>query len=128
MPTKARIRPPGEPEAVSQERWLRSASDATTLRRAAAVVRDGGDVLDGADLQAGGLDGADRGLTTGARALDEDVDLAHAVLLRTTRGGLGRHLRRERGRLAGALEADVARGRPGDHVAGRVGDRDDRVV
>src|SRR5207245_8172277 len=44
------------------------------------------------------------------------------------RGGLGRHLRRERRRLARALEAHLAGARPGDHVAHRVGDRDDRVV
>src|SRR3954454_10959009 len=104
------------------------ASDATALRRAAAVVRGGGDVLDRADLQAGGLDGADRGLAAGARTLHEDVDLAHAVLLGATRGGLGGHLRGERSRLAGALEADLAGGRPRDHRTGRVGDRDDGVV
>ena len=47
----------------------------------------GGDVSDGPDLQASGLQGADRGLATGARALDEDVDLLQAVLLRLARGG-----------------------------------------
>src|SRR5690606_9021301 len=104
------------------------ASDAAALRRAAAVVRGRGDVLDGADLEARGLQGADRGLTTGARPLDEHVDLAHAVLLGAAGGRLGGHLRGERRGLPGALEADVAGGGPGDHVAGRVGDRHDRVV
>src|SRR5699024_7042046 len=68
-------------------------SDAPTLRRTATVVRCRGDVLDGTDLQAGGLQRADRGLATGARPLDEDVHLAHAVLHGTARGGLGGHLR-----------------------------------
>src|SRR5690349_10432676 len=104
------------------------ASDATTLRRTAAVVRGRGDVLDGADLEARGLQGADGGLTTGTRALDEHVDLAHAVLLGAAGGRLGGHLRGERRGLPGALEADVAGGGPGDHVSGRVRDGHDRVI
>src|SRR5690606_35746918 len=70
----------------------------------------------------------DRGLTARARALDEHVDLAHAVLLRLAGGVLGGQLRGERRRLARPLEADMARRRPGEHVALRVGDRHDRVV
>src|SRR5690606_6648510 len=64
----------------------------------------------------------------GTGALDEDVDLAHAVLHGTAGGVLGGHLRRERGGLAGALEPHVAGAGPGDHIPLRVGDRDDRVV
>src|SRR5829696_3139762 len=104
------------------------ASDPAPLGRAAAVVRLRGDVLDGADLQAGRLQGTDRGLPAGAGALDEHVDLAHAVLGSLARGVLGGHLGGERGGLARALEADMAGGGPADHVAHRVGDRDDRVV
>ena len=44
------------------------------------------------------------------------------------RGGLGGHLGGIRRGLAGALEAHLAGGGPGDHRTGRVGDRDDRVV
>src|SRR5690606_11846408 len=106
----------------------RVGSDAAALRRPAAVVRGRGDVLDGADLETRGLQGPDGGLTTGARALDEHVDLAHAVLLGAAGGRLGGHLRGERRGLPGALEADVAGGGPGDHVAARVGDRNDGVV
>src|SRR6059058_3680377 len=103
-------------------------SDPPALRGTAAVVRHRGDVLDLPDLEAGGLQRADRGLTAGAGTLDEDVDLLHAVLLRLARAVLGGHLRRERRGLARALEADVAGGGPTDHVALWVGDRDDRVV
>src|SRR3954454_6952975 len=103
-------------------------SDAAALGRAHTVVRHGGHVLDGADLQAGGGQGPDGGLATGARALDEHVDLAHAVLHGAPGGGLGGHLGGERRRLARALEAHLAGGRPRDHGAGRVRDRDDRVV
>src|SRR6478736_5874750 len=107
---------------------LLSASDSTTLGRTAAVVRLRGDVGDRPDLEARGLQRPDRRLAARARALDEDVDLLHAVLLRLARAVLSGHLRRERRGLARALEADVAGGGPGDHVALRVGDRDDRVV
>src|SRR5919107_2321933 len=95
--------------------YLSRISDAATLGRADTVVRRGRDVADRADLEAGRGQGADRGLTTGARALDEDVDLAHAVLHRAAGGGLGGLLRGVRGGLARALETDVAGGGPADH-------------
>src|SRR3954452_25061010 len=103
-------------------------SDSPPLRRAASVVGNWCHVGDRADLQADRLKRPDRGLAAGAGTLHEHVDLAHAVLLRAASGGLGRHLRGERRRLAGALEAHLAGARPGDHVAHGVGDRDDRVV
>src|SRR5947209_4495564 len=113
---------------VVSPRSRSGASDAAALGRTAAVVGRGGDVLDGPHLEAGRLQGTDRRLAARARALDEHVDLAHAVLLRPARRRLGGHLRREGGGLARALEADLARGRPRDHGTGRVGDGDDRVV
>src|SRR3954451_12668534 len=85
-----------------------SRSDPAPLGRAAAVVRDGGDVGNRADLEADSPERADRGLAARARALDEDVDGLHPVLHRPTTGGLGGHLRGVRGRLAGALEPDGA--------------------
>src|SRR5215203_2858036 len=57
-------------------------SDAAALRRTAAVVRLRRHVVDRAHLEAGGLQRADRGLAARTRALHEDVDLLHAVLLR----------------------------------------------
>src|SRR5690606_12647380 len=74
------------------------------------------------------LERTDRGLTAGAGALDEDVDLLHAVLLGTASGGLGGELRREGRRLARALEADLARRGPRDDGTRGVRDRHDRVV
>src|SRR5690349_4876725 len=105
-----------------------SSSDPAPLGRAAAVVRYGRDVLDRADLESRRLQRTDRGLTARAGSLDEDVHLAHAVLLRLAGRRLGGHLRGERRRLARALEADVAGGGPADHRTRGVGDRDDRVV
>src|SRR6266540_28514 len=92
------------------------ASHPTALGGTAAVVGDRGDVLDPLDLEAG------------AGPLHEDVHLADAVLLGPARRLLGSELGRERGRLARALEADVARRRPGDRVPLRVRDGHDRVV
>src|SRR5262249_35691361 len=103
-------------------------SDPAPLGRAAAVVGDRSDVLDGAHLQAGRLQRPDRGFPAGAGALHEHVDLAHAVFHGPARGGLRGHLRRVRRRLARSLEAHLPGGGPGDHVADGVGDRDDRVV
>src|SRR5215831_15862246 len=103
-------------------------SDPAPLRRPAAVVRNGRDVLDRPDLQAGRLQGPDGGLPPRAWALDEHVNLAHPMLHGAPRRGLGRHLRGERGRLARSLEADLSGRCPGDDVADRVGDGDDGVV
>ena len=88
----------------------------------------GGDIGDRAHLEAGGLERADRGLTSRAGALDEHVDLLDAVLLRLAGRVLGGELGGEGRRLTRALEADVTRGRPGEDGTGGVGDRDDGVV
>src|ERR1041385_1785602 len=77
------------------------------LGRAAAIVRDRGPALNRAALQAGRLQRPDGGLPARARALDEDVDLAHAVLHGAARGGLGGHLGSEGRGLARALEPDL---------------------
>src|SRR3954470_18560607 len=102
--------------------------DPAPLAGAAAVVCLRGDVLDARDLEPGGLQAADRGLAPGARALDEDLDLLHALLDALAGRGVGRHLRGERRRLAGALETGAAGGLPRDHVAVAIRERDDRVV
>src|SRR6266852_6293910 len=78
-------------------------SDPSPLRRTAAIVRNGGHVLNRTDLKAGRLQRPDRGLPAGARPLDEDVDLAHAVLHGTARRGLRGLLGGVRGRLARTL-------------------------
>src|SRR5579863_2666831 len=103
-------------------------SDPAPLRRAAAIMRDRRDVLDGAHLKAGRLQRPDGGLPAGTGALHEHVNLPHAVLHGAARGGLSRHLRGVGRRLARSLEPHLARGGPGDDVPDGVGDRHDRVV
>ena len=101
---------------------------AAALRRAGAVEGLRRDVLDRADLEAGGLEGTDRGLTAGAGTLDEDIDLLHAVLLGATSRRLGRELRGEGGGLTRTLEANLAGGCPGDNRARGVREGNDGVV
>src|SRR5450755_1586896 len=113
---------------VYRAMFVAYSSDPAPLRRAAAIVRNRGDVLNRADLQAGRLQGPDGSLPARAGTLHEDVDFAHAVLHRTARGGLRSHLGGKRRRLARALEADLAGRRPRDDAAAWVGDRDDGVV
>src|SRR4051812_46224014 len=106
----------------------RAISDPPPLARAATVVGLRRDVLDPGHLEAGGLKRADRRLAPGARALDVDLDFLEALLEALAGGRVGGHLGGERRRLARALEAGAAGGLPCDHVAGGVGERDDRVV
>src|SRR5712691_9175117 len=98
------------------------ALDAAPLGRAAAVVRDWGDVGDGADFETGGLERPNGLLAAGARALHVDLDLAHPVL----HGPLGRALSRQRGgigrALAGALEPGHTGRAPADDRAVEIGD------
>src|SRR5690349_16172777 len=64
----------------------RRPSDAAALARPAAVVRHRRDVLDAHDLEPRCGERPDGRLAAGARALDVDVDLLEAVLLRAARG------------------------------------------
>ena len=103
-------------------------SDAALFRRAAAIVRDGGDIADDADLQADGLDGADGRFTTCAGTLDADFDFLQTVAHGLAAGILRDHLGGVGGAFAGALEADFASAGPADDGAVLVRDGDDRVI
>ncbi|MNI74502.1 hypothetical protein D3C73_1305900 [compost metagenome] len=72
----------------------------------------GGDVLDGANLEASSLKRTDCGFASGSRALDEYVNLAQTVLLSALCSSFGSHLGSERGGLTGALEANLTGGSP----------------
>src|SRR5712692_3873310 len=101
---------------------------AAALGRPATVVRDGRDVADERDLEAGGGQRAQRRLAARPRALHQHAHVLEAVLHRLGGRVARRHLRGERSRLARALESARARRRPADHVPAHVGDGDDGVV
>src|SRR4051812_36188844 len=103
-------------------------SHSPAFRRAAAVVRNGGNVLDESHAEADGGQGAESRLATGAGATYEYLHGTHAVFRRFAGGILGRDLRRERRVLAGATEPLATGARPGDRVTHRVGNRHDGVV
>src|SRR3984893_9693120 len=105
-----------------------AASDAAALGRTAAVVRHRRNVADAANLDAGGGEGADRGLTAGAGTGDAHIDRTDAVVAGCVGSTDGRLLRCERGSVAGAAEAERAGGLPRERVADLVGDGDDGVV
>src|SRR5581483_6599754 len=83
-------------------------SDSPGFGRTAAVVRQGRHVLDAEDVEAGGLQRADRGLAARAGAVDEHGDLLDAELDGAAADLRRGHLRGEGRALAGALEAGGA--------------------
>src|SRR5439155_14496856 len=101
---------------------------AAALGRPATVVRDGRDVADERDLEPRGGQRTQRRLPARARALHQDAHVLEAVLHRLGGCVARRHLRRERRRLARALESARAGRGPAEHVPAHVGDGDDRVV
>src|SRR5450432_64043 len=102
--------------------------DAAFFARAATIVRNRRHVLDRADLQTDRLNGANRGLTTGAGTFDPNFHFLHAVRHRLTRGVLRDLLGGVSGAFARAFETDPTRAGPADEISLRVGDRDLRVV
>src|SRR3954469_12997646 len=116
------------PALLALSSTIASHLDPPPLARAAAVVGLRRDVADARDLEAGGLERADRGLAARARALDEHLDALEARAAALRRGGARRDLGGERRGLARALETGAPGGLPRDHVAFLVGERDDRVV
>src|SRR6516225_2555018 len=103
-------------------------SNAPTLARTAAIVRDRGHVADRGDGEARCLERAERGLAARTGTGDLDFQGAHAVFLRLLGNVFGCDLRCIRGRLARSLETHGAGRRPGNRVALSVGDSDRRVV
>src|SRR5436190_14711476 len=95
---------------------------AALLTRAAAIVRDRRDILDGADFQSDGLQGANGRFTARTRTLDAHFDFAHAVRHGLACSVLSDLLSGERSALARTLEAHTAGAGPTDHVTLHVGD------
>src|SRR3990167_7484502 len=105
-----------------------TASDTTTLLRAAAVVRHGRHVGDRVDADAEGTQSTNRRFATRTWALDLDVQVLDALLDGSTTSHLGSHLGGKGRRLARAFETLTTRRSPGQSIALTIGDGDDGVV
>src|SRR5205823_5756203 len=103
-------------------------SNSSTLRRTAAVVRYRRHVGDARDLHPERVQRAHRRFAAGPRTFDPHLQVAYAAFDGGAPRAFGGDLRGERRRLARALEAGAAGGRPRQRVPLAIGDRDDRVV
>ena len=83
-----------------------------------------GHVFNHVDLESGGLQGADRGLTAGAGSFDEHLDNLQSVLHRRASSGFSSGLRRVGSGFPGTAEAQLAGAGPGQSIALGVGDGD----
>src|SRR5438132_8153654 len=99
-----------------------------SLRRTAAVVGNRCHVADRAHFESCGLQGADRGIASGTRALHVDFERPHSRFTRAVRRGHSGLLRGEWRSFSGTLEAKRPRAGPAHDVAFEIGYRDGRVV
>jgi len=91
-------------------------------------MRDRRHISNVTDVEASGVQCTYRGVTTGARALDANFEVANAHITRGSTRGFRRSLGRERCALSRTLKALSTSGRPGKSVTVTVRDRDDGVV
>src|SRR5574341_1083255 len=92
-------------------------SDATSLRRSAAVMGHGSHVRDAHDLEAHRVQRPHRRLPAWTRTLDAHFEVLDPALLRRTPGCFRGDLGRNRRALARPLETLAARGGPRERVA-----------
>lgn len=128
QPRRAHRLPPGCAGDPDRGASAPAQLDPASLRRAAAVVRNGGNVADRGHLHASGLQGADRHLSPGARPFDKNFNGSHPVLHRLAGGAFGGYLCRVWGALAGSFEPAGPGAGPGDDISCLIGEGDDRVV
>ena len=98
------------------------------LALTATVVRDRGAILDASYFEASCLKGTDSGFATGTGTLHEYSNLLQAMLHSGLCCCLSCHLSCERRGLTRALEADGTSGLPGNYIALRIRDGNDRVI
>ena len=91
-------------------------------------MRHRGDIDDFGHDDTGVVDGADRGLTTGARTLDISLHFAEPRIESGLGSVLGSHLGGIRRVLLGTAETALTRRRPGDNLTLGVGEADDHII
>lgn len=85
-------------------------------------------VGDGEDLESGNAEGTDGAFAARAGAFDFHIDLAEALIEGALASGFTGELSDEWGALFGAMITKGAGARPGDDIALRVGDGNDRII
>ena len=80
-------------------------SNAALFPRTAAIVGDRSAVLDGLDVQTGGLQSRDRAFASSSRSFDSNIDLLHAEFHRFFSTLLGSHLAGKGGAFATPFES-----------------------
>ena len=104
-------------------------SDSSLLRRPAPVVRNGCDVLEVPDLNAGRLNRTDGGLTAGTRTLDTHVAIPHPELIPGSGSGTMSRLRCSKGcALTTSAEPLSTGAGMGENVAIQIADTDEGIV
>src|SRR2546430_4209805 len=98
------------------------------LGRTAAIVRNGGDVANGAPFQAGRRQSANGRLAARAGPADPHLQRADTMVARQVGSIHGRLLGGEGRALARAPESQRARALPGEHPALQITDGDQGVV
>lgn len=91
-------------------------------------MRYGSDILDGADSHAGGLEGGDRGVASGASALDPDFEFNDAELCGGECAFSGGLLSSKGGAFSGAFVTDGSGGIPAEGFAIDIGDGNEGIV
>ena len=91
-------------------------------------MRYGSDVLDGTDSHSGGLQGGDRGVTSGASALNPDFELNDAEFCCGVCAFFSCLLSGKGGAFSGAFIADGPGGIPAERFAVDIGDGNQGIV
>ena len=91
-------------------------------------MRDGSDILDGADSHAGGLEGGDGGVTSGTSALDPDFEFNDAEFCGAECAFSGGPLSRKGGAFSGAFVPDGSGGIPAEGFAIDIGNGNQGIV
>ena len=103
-------------------------SDYSSLRRAAAIVGNRGDIPDRCNCYSGGLNSTNSRLTAGTGTLDMDLGLMKSLIHSFADSGICCDLGSVRCRLLGSLEALTTGTGPRNDVAVSVGHSDDGIV
>ncbi len=91
-------------------------------------MRYGSDILDGADSHAGGLEGGDSGVASGASALDPDFEFNDAEFCGGVCAFFGGLLSSKGSAFPGAFVTDGPGGIPAERFAVDIGDGNQGIV